>query len=334
MKRNVPLLAAYFLVLVTLCTGLWSGKAAAEDPDRVYLTVSKIDLTLVGDTENIYVGTAPVEKITWTSENPEIVSVENGVLTAAGVGTTTIHADYGEQHWQCTAGCLAEDTAALELLSRETLAAPKRLPAKTDYDPAPFYSEVALLGDSITYIFYQNEMRSNQLGHPLFLCRGGVSINGFLLHLKELSYQGVEMYVQDIVEFYGVKKLFIMLGQNDLGYLEVQETLKNYAELLKRIRQKSPDIEIYIQTCAPEYAELSPTNPRNRKIYEFNALLPEFAKEQNAYLVDVAPYLESHRQRLAPIYSLDQEIHVNEPGCLIWGQVLSNFAELKEIKGE
>lgn len=326
MKQLISSLLALALVLAML-------PMCCAESAKVFLTVSSIDLTLVGDQENIYVGTAPVEAITWSSEDPAIVSVENGVLTAHSVGKTVIHADYEDQHWECKVGCLANSEGGLEALGPEVYDAPKRIPPVTDYDPVPFFSDAAFVGDSISLIFYQNEKVSNQLGHPQYLVRGGTSINGFLKHFKNLSYRGADTHLEDAIQMSGKKKIFIMLGQNDLGYLFVRETLDNYAQLLKAIREKSPDVEIYIQTCSEEYAGAYSNNARNLKIYEFNAKLPEFAKENNCHLVDVAPYLENHRQRLAPIYSLDQEIHVNYDGCLIWGQVLSNFAQLEEIRG-
>lgn len=328
--KNILRSLAAVLVLAMLAS-FCCIPAFAEDSGKIYLTVSSIMFSVVGETENIYVGTAKVEDIEWTSENPDVVSVEAGVLTANAVGSTKIHAKLGDQHWEVKAGCLAKSRAELENMDTAKLAEPKRQPPKTGWDPKPYFQDVALIGDSITLIFGQNERMSNQLGNPLFLARGGCSINGFVKYFKNMYFQGEEVHLEDAVAACGAKKIYIMLGQNDLGYMEIQETLDNYAQMLRNIRSLSPDIEVYIQTCSQEYAELSPTNARNLKIYQFNALLPEFAKEHNAKLVDVAPYLESHRQRLAPIYSQDYEIHVNDVGCLVWGQVLSNFAELEEM---
>lgn len=329
MRKYLRSLAA--VLVLAMLAGLCCGAASAEDGGKLYLTVSSITFSVVGESENICVGTAKAEDITWISEDPDVVSVENGVLTATGVGTTVIRAELDDQKWEVTAGCLAKTAAELEAMDPEILAEPKRLPPNTGWDPKPYFQDVALIGDSISYIFGQNERMSNQLGNPLFLARGGCSINGFVKYYKNLFFRGEEMHLEDAVAASGVKKIYIMLGQNDLGYMEIQETLDNYAKMLDNIRAASPDIEVYIQTCSQEYAELSPTNARNLKIYEFNQCLPEFAKEQNAKLVDIAPYLESHRQRLAPIYSQDFEIHVNDVGCLVWGQVLSNFAELEEM---
>lgn len=308
----------------------------AQPVGRVYLTVSSIDLTLVGDTENIYVGTAPVEEIAWSSEDPGIVSVENGVLTANGVGKTVIHADYFDQHWQCAAGCIAESEAVLQEMPIDELAAPKRLPPVTDYDPVPYFSDAALVGDSITFIFFQNEMFSNQLGHPQFVARGGCSIVGFLYGGWPMHYQGQEMTLEDAVQACGAKKIFVLLGQNDLHQISVEEALEHYATILGWVRDKNPDVEIILQTVTPEYTEYDNYSTINDTIREFNAHLPEFAEEQGCKLMDLAIYIESHRGRMSPYYNLtpSDSIHLNPAGCTIWGQVLSAYAELEEIRRE
>ena len=81
-------------------------EAKIEDP--MFLKVSAITFSLVGESEDIYLGLVPRELVTWESEDPSIVSVENGVLTAVGVGSTTIRAVYNDRELTCTAGCLAE----------------------------------------------------------------------------------------------------------------------------------------------------------------------------------------------------------------------------------
>ena len=48
----------------------------------LFLKVSSITFSLVGESDDIYLGLIPREEVTWESEDPAVVSVENGVLTA------------------------------------------------------------------------------------------------------------------------------------------------------------------------------------------------------------------------------------------------------------
>ena len=43
----------------------------------LFLTVSSINFSVVGESEDIYVGTAPREEIAWTSADESVITVEN-----------------------------------------------------------------------------------------------------------------------------------------------------------------------------------------------------------------------------------------------------------------
>ena len=302
---------------------------------HLFLTVSSINFSLVGESEDIYVGTAPREEIIWASADESVITVENGVLTAVGVGTTTVSATYGEQYMECTAGCLAENEEGLYALGYNVLRQPKRLPPVYDDELITFFDDAAIVGDSISYIMSQWEAKYNLLHDAVFLARGGCSIHGFIReHVKGIYYQGVERKVEDVIAAYGVNKAFIMLGQNDLRQFSVDENLANYAVLIERIREQSPDLEIYIQTCTPEWRSNGANNSQNEKIYEFNEKLKTFCEENDMYLIDIAPYIIDHTGMMSQKYMNNDEIHLNEAGCVEWMRVLRAYAKLQTLKGE
>lgn len=308
---------------------------APEKEYHLFLTVSSITFTLVGESENIYVGTAPLDEIVWASADESVITVENGVLTAVGVGTTTVSATYRDQYMECTAGCLATDETSLYALGYDTLRQPKRLPPVYDDELITYFDDSAIVGDSISYIMSQWEAKYNLLHDAVFLARGGCSIQGFVReYVKGIMYQGVESRVEDVIAAYGVKKAFIMLGQNDLRQYSVEENLANYTILIERIREKSPDLEIYIQTCTPEWRKNGANNDQNKKIYEFNAQLETFCEENGMYLIDIAPYIIDHTGMMSTKYMNNDEIHLNEAGCLEWMRVLRAYAKLQTLKGE
>ena len=302
---------------------------------ELFLTVSSITFSLAGESENIYVGTAPAEEITWASADESVITVENGVLTAVGVGTTTVSATYGDQYMECTAGCLAQDEESLYALGYNVLRQPKRLPPVYDEELITFFDDAAIVGDSISYIMSQWEAKYNLLHDAVFLARGGCSIHGFIReHVKGIYYQGVERKVEDVIAAYGVNKAFIMLGQNDLRQFSVEENLANYATLIERIREQSPDLKIYIQTCTPEWRKNGGNNAQNEKIYEFNAKLVEFCEQYDMELIDIAPYIIDHTGMMSQEYMNNDEIHLNEAGCIEWMRVLRAYAKLQTLKGE
>ena len=310
-----------------------AGTAApAETPapdGALFLTVSSLTFSLVGESEDVYCGTLPAEAVTWTSDDETVVSAEGGVLTAVGVGETTVRAVCGAQRAQCAVGCLAADEAALAALPEEVRRAPKRLPFLTDFDPVPYFADAVFVGDSISWVLFQHEMHNGLLGHPTSLAAGGTGINGYLNRTKTVHFRGAEMALEDAVAACGKRKVFIMLGQNDLGWRSVEDTLASYGELIAAIRGKAPEAEIHIQSCIPEWCATGAPNERNEKIFALDALLPDFCAENGLHYMELGRYVEDHTGRMATCYTMDHGIHMNENGSLVWIQVLTAYAALE-----
>lgn len=76
-------------------------------PEGAVLELNRSDMTLsrVGETWDLKKGNIPAEAITWKSDNPNVVSVENGVVKAVGSGMTTIHAECNGQKASCIVRC-------------------------------------------------------------------------------------------------------------------------------------------------------------------------------------------------------------------------------------
>ncbi len=307
---------------------------AIQDPGFLYLTVSAIDLTLVGESEDIYIGTVPREEVTWVSNDESVVTFQDGVLTATGVGKTTVYAEYDDQRIECAVGCLAQTQEELMKLDPAVFRAPKRLPPAVSDEPLTFYDDAALLGDSITYGLFQWQTMKGYLGAPTFFVRGGTGINGMVIRQMQIYYRGKEMPIEDIVAESGVQKLFILLGQNDLGYLTVEDTMSKWDIMLTRIRDKSPDVEIYLQSVIPEWNCDYLPNTQNEKIVRHNIQLKAYAEENGYHYVDISRYLVDHIGKMPTFYGLDQGIHLNEEGCMAWMQVLKAYAEYHLQKGD
>lgn len=299
----------------------------------LFLTVSELNFSIVGEEEDIYVGTAPREEITWVSNDESIVTFQDGVLTAVGVGSTTVYAEYADQHIDVAVSCLAQTQEELDALPVSVRRSPKRIPPVVEEFQYDYFADAGMVGDSITYILFQNETKHDHLGNVTFLTRGGVSLNGFVRYYKNLYWQGQETKIEEVVAASSVKKLFIMLGNNDLHYRTLEETMESWEIMLGRILEKSPDVEIYIQSCAHEWTELSSGNTINDKINEYNKLLIQFCEDNGYNYVDVQQYFVDHTNRMAEVYSLDHEIHLGEEGCIMWMRALNAYAQLRLLGG-
>lgn len=299
---------------------------------EVLLTVSEITFSVVGESENIYAGSAPLEEVQWKSDDPGVVSVEDGVLTAKSVGTTKITASFGGKSVTCTAGCLAENREELLSLSPDVLQAPKRIPAEAPLDPERFFADAALIGDSVTCNLMVHETKTGLLGHPLFLARKNIGVFNFITHRINLYYQGAEYHVEDAIAASQVKKVFFLLGMNDLGYQTPEKCAERYGILIDRVKEKTPNVDIYIQTCLPRYTT-KPFSQFNENIDKFNELVAEVAGQKGCHMIDLAAYIENHGNGMAEAYSLDDDAHLNYEGSVVWMNLLRAYA-YEQLLGE
>ena len=69
--------------------------------------LNREDFTLgeYGQTHTLYKGEIPVELITWTTDDENVVTIENGVVTAVGKGYTTVYAEYLDIKLSCIVRC-------------------------------------------------------------------------------------------------------------------------------------------------------------------------------------------------------------------------------------
>lgn len=305
--------------------------------DNLFLKVSSITISLVGESEDIYLGLVPRELVSWESDDPAIISVENGVLTANSVGTTTIHASYYDREVSCTAECLADTQEALDALGFDVLCKPKHLLPEVDLEePCTYFNNDALVGDSIAYMMLQCESKGDYLGNMLFLARGGTSLNGFVRRSKNIYYKGRKMNLEDAIAQSQVERMYILIGSNDIASKPQRLVFfENWDIMLERIREKSPDVEIVIISNIPRYADEQKQGSffwdYNTNIAQSNEQLRQYAAENGCLYLDLCYYIEDHCGRMARSYNLDG-YHLNEPGYQVWMKVLRYYAQY-ELEG-
>ncbi len=311
---------------------------AAVLEGSLFLKVSSITFSLVGESEDIYLGLIPRELVTWESEDPSVVSVENGVLTATGVGATTVRATYDDCQVECTAGCLAQTQEELDSLGFEVLCQPKRLPPEVALDtPCTYFDNAAIVGDSITYMLLHVENQGDYLGKLLFLTRGGASLNGFVLGYPNVYYQGRETDLEDAIAESQVERMYILIGSNDIASEPQREKIfENWDILLERIREKSPDVEIVMISNIPRYANRQESRGKlfityNNQIAEYNEKMRQYCRENGCLYLDLYCYVEDHCGRMAQKYNLDG-YHFNDEGYLNWIKIM-RFSAQYELEG-
>lgn len=300
----------------------------------LYLKVSAITFSLVGESEDIYLGLAPRDQVTWRSDDPSVVEVADGVLTATGVGTTTVHASCNGQEVTVTAGCLAQTREALEALDPAVLSAPKRLPPEVDLSgTCTWFDTSAIVGDSITYFLWQYESGNNYLGNMTFLSRHGISIHGLVNYSKNMYFEGKEMHVEDIVAAVNPQRTYLMLGCLDFQVPSSRLMLMDHwTLLLDRIEEKAPDTEIVIISNIPSFTKLTTPSTFNTAVAETTVQLRQLAADRGYPFLDLGYYIQDHYGRMPEIYCQD-EFHLNDEGSLVWVKLLRFYALYEQEGG-
>lgn len=295
------------------------------------LNASSMTFTLVGESDDLYCGSIPRELITWESADERVAIVKNGIVTAVGVGTTTISAAYDGQRLECAVGCLVNDYSEVKDLPDEIKLAAKKMPPENDGQVCHFYDDAGFIGDSVSYSLVLRANQTGEFGDATFFVRGGNGIAGYVNHFNTIGYQGQEYSIEDAVAASGVKKLFVMIGVNDLGYMSVEETMDYYRKMMDNILELSPDVEVYIQSLLP-VIDSGIQGAKNKHVNALNKLLVAYAEENGFHYVDIYPYIRDHTGNMPAAYASDASTHMNYDGTDIWIEVLKLYAATQTME--
>lgn len=197
--------------------------------------------------------------------------------------------------------------------------------------PYTFFDDTVFVGDSVSlklnlYVSAQRKTDSTFMGTAQFLTPGSYGTGN---ELKELgsensvhpSYNGTEMYLADAIEAMGAKKVFIMLGMNDIAVYGNDGAVKNMETVLAQIKEKNPDTAIYVQSMTPIVGTAQTGSLTNENLDIYNAGLKAMC-EQNGYTyLDVASVMKDDEGNLKREYCSDPDnmgVHFTDEGCKVW----------------
>lgn len=205
--------------------------------------------------------------------------------------------------------------------------------------PDSYFDDTVFVGDSVSeklkyYVTKQRkEGNPTMLGNAKFLTAPSFSARNALKEVTETSlhptYQGQKMKLEDVIEKMGVKKVYIMLGLNDVGIHGVEKSAQNMMRLLKAIRDKCPDVQIFVQSATPRVKGNKPTTKQllgyNLQVYDY--ILK--AQDPLIYYVDVAHVMRDEAGKLREEYCSDLDsmaLHFNNTACQKWVDYLYTHA--------
>jgi len=199
-------------------------------------------------------------------------------------------------------------------------------------DPVPlaWFSDAAIIGDSVSLALQYYCASSKALGDVTFLCAGSLSARNALAPVTagsmHPSYNGTKMKVEDAVAACGAKHVFITLGMNNF-YVPLDTACGDLQKLVDNIKARSPDVNILIESVTPVARGGSVLNQglTNEKVDQYNEMLRAMCREQGWYYLDINPIFKDEDGWLRDDYCGDRNamgIHFTFAAAALWADYL------------
>jgi len=328
-------------------------EAPEEPTGTLSLDIDEITLWSKGMSRPAYNGTIDPTLVSFETDDETVATFQNGVIQAVGYGTTTLRASCGSQQASCIVHCTFDAGKTLVATDEPRAAAKvpqaaakvkqaaaklaQSAPAKGSRDPimdppetfegaSTFFDNAAFLGDSVSVALANRALATGELGNALFLTRVSYGLYHAVNDTMYITYQGRRMPPEDALALAGVEKVFVMLGMNDIATYGINTSIGNWGRMVERIREKCPDIEIYVQSITPVWTGGEQGRVNNTRTDQFNAQLPEFAAANGCYFIDIGAYMKDSTGGLASDYSSDHYVHLSSTGAKVWIDILKSYA--------
>ncbi len=192
---------------------------------------------------------------------------------------------------------------------------------------ASYFDDVVFVGDSITEGLRYYAMSSGALGKAKFLSAVSLSATNALWSVSDRSvhprWNGKKMKLEASVPLTGAKKVYLMLGMNDITSVGVDRSVTNIETVCSNILKAAPDVQIYIESITPR-ANVQASDIRvlnNASITRCNEKLAAVCLKRGWYFVNVAETMFDANGYFKQEYCSDRTgmgMHFTYPGCAAW----------------
>ena len=219
----------------------------------------------------------------------------------------------------------AEPTEAAETQQTELARAPGE-PVDEQW-----FSDAVFVGDSVTLkLSYYCDSHPDALGGAEFFCAGSLGYANSLWDIDDPIavhpfYRGANHLAEECAEQTGAKKVFVMLGMNDVGLYGIDGSLEYADELFTRILARSPEVTLYVQSVTPILLGHEGDTWNNENIRVFNEKLKAYCDQHGYCFIDVYSVMVDESGYLRDEYCSDAEaqgIHFSDAACLKWIETL------------
>lgn len=206
----------------------------------------------------------------------------------------------------------ADETKAAETMPAET--APETQPETPDD-----FSDAVFIGDSRT----DGLMIYTGLYTSTFYTANGQMVDTAQTKKNIPLENGEKGTVLDALRQHTFRRVYVMLGINELGWYFEEEFTGEYRSLIEQIRQIQPQATIYIQSVLPVTKEKSESDAiyNNENVRKVDAWVQEVAEETGATYLNVKEVMTDSEGNL-PADGASDGVHLTKAYCEIWLEYL------------
>lgn len=177
-------------------------------------------------------------------------------------------------------------------------------PEEEELPPEEFFQDTLFIGDSRTMGLAEYA----DIGGAVFFANTGMNI--YRLYSLKNAVHDQELYLEDILAEKQYRKIYLMLGINELGY-DAEQTVKRFEKEVLKLRELQPEAKIVLE------ANLHVTTARsgrdaifnNENIDRINENIRQIAEKYGFSYIDVNEVFDDETGGLNPEYTHD-EVHV------------------------
>ena len=177
-----------------------------------------------------------------------------------------------------------------------------------------YFDDAAFIGDSRT----QGLQLYTGLPNATFYATQGLMVDTFFSK-KFVKAGGGKITIPDAMKNQTFKKVYIMLGVNELGWAYEKVFIQKYGEVVDKVKGLQPDAKIYVQSILPVTKAKSDGDAiyNNTKISRYNELIEQMCREKGVTYLHVADAVGLDNGAL-PAGSATDGVHLNREYCYKW----------------
>lgn len=188
--------------------------------------------------------------------------------------------------------------------------------ADPDAEEEISFENTLFIGDSRT----EGLLINTGLTEATFYAVRGLAVDN--IYTKQFIREdgsSTDLTVMDALKRHSWRKIYIMLGVNELGWPYEELFIEQYARLVEDIKDLQPDAEIVVQSILPVTKEKSDNDTiyNNKKIYRYNELIQAMTEDEEVTYADLLPAIVDEDGALPAKGAVDG-VHLTKSYYLKW----------------